>query len=283
MRVAEALRRAAQRLAPHVGTARLDAEWLMAHALGVSRSELLLRHMEREAPASFDALVERRARREPLAYILGESEFYGRSFLVSPAVLIPRADSECVVECALEHVREGARVLDLGAGSGALLLTLLAERADCHGIGIDRSAAALKLARVNAERLGVAARARFLKRDWRASDWRVDEAGAEIGGFDLVIANPPYVEEGAALEPDVVDFEPHEALFSGADGLDDYRALMPQLDALLARDGVAVFEIGAAQAEAVEHLAAQNGFAARLHRDLAGRPRALALRRREAA
>ena len=140
MTVAQALRQAAASLAATSDTARLDAELLMAQALGVSRSDMLLRHMQDSTPETFAALVERRAAHEPVAYILGKKEFYGREFLVAPGVLIPRMDSETTVAAALEAVPHPRRVLDCGVGSGALLLTVLAESPGVEGVGIDRSA-----------------------------------------------------------------------------------------------------------------------------------------------
>jgi len=271
MNVAEALRAAAETLAVTSDTARLDAEVLMAHVLGVSRSELLLRHMGDAVPGAFAALAESRATGEPVAYITGTQEFYGREFAVTPDVLIPRADSETIVAAALETAP--ARVLDCGVGSGALLLTVLAERPEAQGIGIDRSATALAVASCNAERLGLGDRARMLARDWTQPGW-----SDKLGTFDLVLANPPYVEEGADLAPSVRDFEPAGALFAGPEGLDDYRSLVPQLPALLSPNGIAVVEIGATQAEAVREIAEQAGFSAVLRKDLGGRPRALILR-----
>ena len=271
--VAEALREAARRLAETSDTARLDAELLMAHALGVSRSDLLLRHMQDAPPAGFEALVERRGRHEPVAYILGRKEFYGREFLVAHGVLIPRMDSETTVAAALEACLAPARVLDCGAGSGALLLTVLAECPSSEGVGIDRSADALAAAAVNAARLGLNDRAQLLHRDWNQPGWADD-----LGRFDLVLANPPYVEDDAPIAPAVREWEPAGALFAGAEGLDAYRVLIPQLPGLLAEGGVAVVEIGAIQADAVSAIAADIGFNAGLRRDLAGRPRALVLR-----
>lgn len=273
--VAATLRAAASNLAATSETPRLDAELLMAHALGVSRSELLLRHMSDPAPEAFAALKERRRSHEPVAYILGEQEFRGLPFKVSPAVLIPRADSEVLVEAALAASPQARRVLDCGTGSGALLLAVLAELPAAHGVGIDRSEAALAIARTNAERLALADRAAMVRADWTAPGW-----SAALGGtFDLILANPPYVEAGADLAPSVRAFEPSGALFAGADGLDDYRVLVPQLPGLLAPNGVAMVEIGVSQAEAVTQMARYAGLNAALHRDLGGRQRVLEMRR----
>ena len=274
MTVAEALREAAARLAATSDSARLDAELLMAHALGISRSELLLRHMDRTAPKAFAALVERRAAHEPVAYILGRKEFYGHEFAVGPGVLIPRMDSETTVAAALSAAPGAQRVLDCGVGSGALLLTVLAESSQAHGIGVDRSQEALAIAADNAARLGVADRADFFRKDWQEPGWADD-----LGPFDLILANPPYVEADAALGIDVRDWEPAGALFAGPDGLADYRVLIPQLPPLLTPGGVAVLEIGATQDALVADIAAQCGFTSELHRDLAGRPRALVLQK----
>lgn len=273
MSISDALRAAAESLAATSDTARLDAEYLMAHALGVSRSDMLLRHQRDAVPACFDALVARRLAHEPLAYITGEQDFYGRRFHVTPAVLIPRSDSEQVVEAALSVMPQTARVLDCGTGSGALLLTLLSERQRASGVGIDASPGALAVARANAARLGLSDRAEIVHGDWHEVQWTKD-----LGRFDLIIANPPYVETDAALDASVRDYEPAQALFAGKDGLDDYRALVPQLSSLLLPQGVAVLEIGATQAEAVAAIAAESGAESELRHDLAGRPRAMILR-----
>lgn len=276
MTVADAIRAAADRLAATSDTARLDAELLMAHALGLTRSDMLLRAMREPAPEAFAALIERRAAHEPVAYITGEAEFYGLTLAVTPATLIPRGDSETLIEAALEHVcehgREQGRVVDLGTGSGALLLAMLANREGWEGVGIDASDNALAVATGNAAALGLAQRSAWYHRNWHTPGWAED-----LGTFDLVLCNPPYVEVDAQLEPQVRDHEPASALFAGPEGLDDYRVLIPQLRALLNPNGIAILEIGATQAEAVGALAAASGFATTLRRDLAGRPRALIL------
>lgn len=271
--VTQALRDAAARLSATSDTARLDAEVLMAHALGVSRSDLLLRHVGDEAPAAFAALVERRAAHEPVAYITGTQDFFGMTLQVNRNVLIPRGDSECVVEAALQAAPDAAAVLDCGTGSGALLLALLANLPDATGVGVDASEAALAVARANATALGIADRTRLLRRDWTQDGW-----AEGLGRFDLIIANPPYIEQAAPLDASVRDFEPASALFAGPEGLDDYRILVPQLPELLNPGGVAVLEIGATQATSVSAIAAAAGFAAQGLPDLAGRPRALILR-----
>ena len=254
-------------------TPRLDAELLMAHVLGVGRSELLLRHMGAAVPDGFAPLLERRLNHEPVAYILGEQEFFGLPFRVGPAVLIPRGDSEVLVKAALAAHPTAKRVLDCGTGSGALLLAVLANLAEAEGVGIDRSPEALAVATDNAQRLGLAGRTRMLLADWDHPAWQ-DELG---GPFDLILANPPYVESDAALAQSVSGHEPAGALFAGTEGLDAYRALIPQMPGLLASGGVALVEIGASQADSVAAIAGKAGFSAILHCDLGGHPRVLQL------
>lgn len=271
--VAEAIRAATDRLGEGTDTARLDAELLMAEALDCSRSELFLRHMHDPAPESYAALVERRAAHEPVAYIRGYQEFFGLGFRVTPDVLIPRGDSEVLVEAALASRPDARRVLDLGTGSGALLLALLSELPAAEGLGIDRSIAALTVATANARALGLAERARLESGDWTLPGW-----AEGLGKFDVILANPPYVEDHAELAPTVREHEPAGALFAGPEGLDDYRVLIPQLPALLAPNGVALVEIGSTQADAVTAIAREAGFDVRLHHDLGNRPRALELK-----
>lgn len=271
--IADALREAAVRLAQTSDTARLDAEVLMAHALAVSRSDLLLRHLGDSAPLTFAALLDRRLAHEPVAYIVGEQPFFGLDLLVTADVLIPRGDSEVLVEQALALRPDARRVLDCGTGSGALLLAVLANLPEATGVGIDRSLAALAVAAANAARAGLGARAAMRHADWEQAGWM---AGLD-GPFDLVLANPPYVEAGAALAPSVREHEPAGALFAGPEGLDAYRLLLPQMPALLTPGGLALVEIGAGQADAVSAIATDAGLTAALHRDLAGRPRVLAL------
>ncbi len=261
---------AARRLGTVSGTARLDAELLMAHALGVSREVLLLSRLEDEVPSAFGALVMRRLGSEPVAYITGTRDFWTISLNVSPAVLIPRPDSETLIEVAVGHFGKAGpkRVLDLGTGSGALLLAALSEWPNASGVGVDASEAALAVAAANANRLGFADRAAFALGDWGE---RLDER------FDLILCNPPYVESGAMLAAEVADYEPAKALFSGKDGLGDYRRLMPQFARLVTPGAMIALEIGAEQAEVVSALALQSGLSARCFKDLTGRSRCLLL------
>jgi release factor glutamine methyltransferase len=271
--VATALRTATTALAPTSDTARLDAEWLMAAALGVTRSTLLLRHLRDAAPVAFADLIARRLAHEPIAYILGEQDFYGLTLHVTRDVLIPRGDSEVLVAAALAARPDARTVLDCGTGSGALLLAVLAHLPAARGLGIDRSRAALAVAAANAAHLGLATRAQMAVADWHDPQWARDLGGP----FDLILANPPYVETSADLAPAVRDHEPAAALFAGPQGLDDYRVLIPQLPALLGAGGAALVEIGHAQASAVSAIAQAAGLAPQLHHDLAGRPRVLQL------
>ncbi len=270
MSVGLAIREAAEALEGKTDTARLDAELLMAHLLGVTRSDLLMRHMREEVSEGYAGLIVRRMRGEPVAYIIGTQDFYGHTLRVTPDVLIPRGDSETLVVAALAARPVARRVIDCGTGSGALLLAVLAELPEAEGMGIDSSPAALAVAQGNAEALGLDARVTMALADWHQPGW-----AAEFGQFDLILANPPYVEDTAELDPSVRDHEPARALFSGPEGLDDYRVLVPQLVGLLAPGGAALVEIGHSQADAVSAIAQAAGLSARLHRDLAGRPRVL--------
>lgn len=273
MTLALALRDAATLLSSVSDTPRLDAELLMADALGIGRSQLLLRLQELSVPESFAALISRRLANEPVAYITGTQGFWDLDLAVSPDVLIPRADSETLIEVALDAfaANDGpSRILDLGTGSGALLLAALSAFPRASGIGIDASKAALAVAHGNAKRLGFGERATFRHLSWINAGWAVS-----LGRFDLILCNPPYVEDEADLKPMVAAYEPHSALFAGPDGLDDYRILVPQLSGLLAPNGAAIFEIGHTQADAVSDLASKAGLSTQLRRDLAGKPRAL--------
>lgn len=251
-------------------------------AAGIEEPErevrLLLAHAPGEAldPGGFATLVERRARREPMALITGEREFWSLPLAVSRATLIPRPESETLIEAALEAFperRDVKRILDLGTGTGALLLALVSEFAEAFGIGIDWIEAAALLAARNARDLGLNARTRFLVGDW---------CEPIAGRFELIVANPPYVqrEEISALMPEVRIYEPASALDGGTDGLDAYRRIFPELPRLLAPDGLAIVEIGAGTSAAVIGLAQHSGLAVgRVSADLSGIPRAVALRR----
>lgn len=266
-----ALSRATQALGPASETPRLDAELLMAEALNIDRDRLILSPPDRDVPAGFWTMIERRIGGEPVAYITGRRAFWNIDLHVGPGVLIPRPDSEVLIASALEHF-EGSSgpdsILDLGTGPGTLLLAALDLWPNATGIGVDVSRQALSYAAANARRLGSESRVELRQGDWAEG----------IGErFDLVLCNPPYVAESAELGPGVREHEPHEALFAGPAGLDAYRALAPQLPRLLAPAGLAAVEIGSDQAEAVTSILERDGLGATLAHDLAGRPRALLL------
>lgn len=255
-------------------TPRLDAELLLAHALGLERSELLLRLRDLDVPGSFAKLVERRAAHEPVAYIIGHQHFWDLKLAVSPAVLIPRADSETLIEAALDYFKDAPpqRILDLGTGSGALLLAALSCFPDAVGMAIDASASALEVATGNADALGFSNRANFVLASWHDAGW-----SDTLGRFDLILCNPPYVETTAELASQVRDHEPASALFAGADGLDEYRLLIPQIPPLLATGGAAIFELGKGQDKAVTDMAQAAVMQTAAHKDLAGIVRVLVM------
>jgi len=241
-----------------IDNVRFEARLLLGRASGLTIEQMVSRGHDEASPAvaaELRALTARRVRREPMAYILGEREFWGLPFKVSPAVLVPRPDSETVIEAAIGLLPDRSkplRILDLGLGSGCLLLTLLHEFPKASGVGIDASPEALAIARQNAAALGVTPRATLLTGDWRRPDWTRDLGGP----FDLVVSNPPYIEAAdiVGLMPEVARFEPPLALDGGMDGLAAYRAIAASLGGLLAPGGTLLFEVGAGQATAVAEL-----------------------------
>ncbi|HET7717645.1 MAG TPA: peptide chain release factor N(5)-glutamine methyltransferase [Bauldia sp.] len=260
-------------------TADLDARLLVAHVLKLDATALVT-HADRpvaaDAMARTLALVERRIAGEPVARILSRKEFWNFTLHLSPETLVPRPDTETVVEAALGWVRREGRqesplvLLDVGVGSGAILLALLSELPLATGFGVDISPGAVRTARANAERLGLNDRTRFAVTDWTAGI---------AGRFDVVVSNPPYVETARipALSIEVRDFDPDIALDGGPDGLDGHRRLLEGLSGLLAEEGAAFFEVGAGQASALGRLARSNGLAAAFHKDLAGTDRVVEL------
>lgn len=248
----------------------LDAKLLMAEALRVDHAWLFNHdddHLDLPQLARIEALVRRRCDREPISLILGRREFWSLQFQVTADVLAPRADSETLIEAALTAVSDREApfsLLDLGTGTGCLLLALLSELPNATGIGVDLSPAALAVAEGNAAGLGLAARSSWVVSDWCA---RLD------GRFDIILANPPYIvsTEIGGLAPEVVHYEPRLALDGGADGYDAYRKLAAQLPPLLNDNGVALFEVGIGQATEVARLLVDNGLVIReIRRDLAG-------------
>jgi release factor glutamine methyltransferase len=266
-----------------IQTPELDARLLLCHAAGLSHEGYVVRLEEAFAPdaaARFGTYVERRLAGEPVSRIIGVREFYGRPFRIDASTLDPRPDTETLIEAALalieqDEMREKPlKLLDLGTGSGCILITVLAELPKASGVGIDLSLPALLLARANAQTLEVGDRASFFVSDWL-------EAISDT--FDVVAANPPYLSaaEMAALATEVRDHDPKGALDGGPDGLSAYRRIAPQVRKVLRRGGIALFEIGPGQAEAVLRLLAAAGLAAEgqcLWQDLSGRPRVVGAR-----
>ena len=255
----EALRAAVLRLQEaRIESASLDARLLLEHVLGYTREQLLLA-MDDTMPAGkeaqYRALVEKRARRQPIAQLIGRREFWGMNFVVSEHTLDPRPDSESVIEAVLERIKNRAnqlKILDLGTGTGCLLLSLLSELPAANGTGVDICERALGVAKENALALGLAPRVSFVRSDWCE---RLE------GEFDIILANPHYIEREVipTLDPEVSQFEPKGALDGGADGLDCYRAIIKALPKVLAKDGLAAFEIGMGQERSLAAIAEENG------------------------
>jgi release factor glutamine methyltransferase len=271
MQISEALTLITAKLAAAgIEEPRREARLLLAAALNTDATGLL-KHTAVD-PAAFAALSIRRAAREPLAYLTGRKEFWGLTFAVSPATLIPRPDSETLIEAALATFPRRANVttiLDLGTGTGCLLIAALTEFPQATGVGIDISPAAAALARRNAATHN--APARFLAGNW---------ATAIAQQFDLILANPPYIacEDIKSLMPDVRQYEPMSALDGGADGFTAYRAIIKALPDILAPHGAAILELGIGQAEQIQRLAIAAGLAMTTRADLAGIARAAILR-----
>jgi len=282
-RMSDAVRRVARALAEAgVDTPSLDARLLVAKATGCSSAKLIAepdRRLKQAERQSLEKLARRRCAREPVSRILGRREFYGREFEISPAVLDPRPDSETLIETALGLVDEEGwrarpiRILDVGTGSGCLLVSLLAELPVATGIGTDVSAAALDVAAKNAARHGVASRARL---EIRRSIEGLEEP------FELLVCNPPYIptQEIAALAPEVRDCDPSGALDGGVDGLDIYREVIPEISHVVS-SGWVLFEVGAGQSSVVAELLSsvpgrQPSTKIRFRRDLGGHVRCVA-------
>ncbi len=269
--VAQILHRAAERLAAAgIDTARLDARLLLGEVLSLEPRAVFSRPQWEPSAAErerFDALLQRRLAREPMSHLLGRRGFWTLELKVTADTLDPRPDTETVIEAVLDGLPERERprrILDLGTGTGCILLALLAELGGATGLGIDKSPAALAVARANADSLGLAERAAFHLGDWGAG---LEER------FQVIVSNPPYIPDGDidGLEPEVALFEPRLALAGGPDGLDCYRALAPQIARLLAPGGVAVLEVGMGQAGAVAGLLAAAGLTlGGVRRDLGG-------------
>lgn len=252
--VASMLRATAMRLeAAGCETAKLDARLMLEYATGLSHAGMIA-HPETALTQQhlelLEAMVARREAGEPVSRILGRREFYGRTFEVTPAVLDPRPDTETLVDAALPLLVgvEAPRILDIGTGSGAIIVTLLVELPSATGVATDRSPQALAVAARNAHLNGVANRLELVEADW---------ATGIQGPFDLVVSNPPYIAQAdiAGLSREVREHDPHLALSGGPDGLDAYRALLPQAAGLLAKGGHVIVEFGAGQHDEVAAIA----------------------------
>ncbi|MCP4329155.1 MAG: peptide chain release factor N(5)-glutamine methyltransferase [Alphaproteobacteria bacterium] len=274
--VDRALRRGADRLAAlGIDDPRREARLLLSAALDTAPATLLRRPQHRLAPEiaqTFESLLDRRAGREPISQIMGRREFWSLEFAVTPEILTPRPDSETVVEAALAAIDDHdmpLRILDLGTGSGCLLLALLSELPRSRGVGVDISMPACRVAAGNASALGMSDRAKFVADDW---------GNSLAGPFDLIVANPPYIPSAdiAGLMPEVRDHEPRAALDGGDDGLTAYRRLLPFARSLLSPAGSFLVEIGAGQADRVDGLLrAADLEPGPRYRDLAGIDRVL--------
>jgi release factor glutamine methyltransferase len=230
---------------------RRDAELILAHVLGCDPTALLI-HPERRLSAQqaeqFESLLKRRLAREPVQYLTGEQEFFGLLFAVSPDVLIPRPETEHLVEAVLARFDRDAnpRIVDVGTGSGAIAVAIVHALPRSHVMAVDLSLAALEVARRNAERHGVIDRLTL-----RQSDLLVEAGSAE---FDVVVSNPPYIANGEKLEPQVADYEPRSALYAGPTGVEVYERLIPQANQVLKPQGWLMLEIGYGQQTALEDL-----------------------------
>ncbi len=277
----EAARRALAREFRRCGldSPELDARLIVGHALGLEHAALAAQSRRSLAAAEADAvaaLAARRLAREPAARIIGRKEFWGLPFALNGETLVPRPETETAVEAALAAIERfkprAPRIVDLGTGSGALLIALLCELPQASGVGTDISPAALDCARANAAALGIGARSSFIACDW---------GSALVGRFDLLVSNPPYIARGdiAALAPEVRAFDPRRALDGGPDGLDGYRAIAADARRLLAPGGALVVELGQGQLAAATALFAAVGLApGAVRHDLSGIPRALTVR-----
>lgn len=258
--------------AGRIDSPAIDARLLLEAATGAGRVDILTdpyRAVTPEQAAALDAMVERRLRREPVSRILGRKGFWKILLTVTPDVLSPRPDTETLLDVVLKAKteREAFTACDLGTGSGAILLALLAERPAAKGVGTDVSSEALAVARENAANLDLNGRATFIRTDWAA--------GFADASFDVVLSNPPYIPTGdiPGLDPEVRDHDPHLALDGGADGLDAYRALAPEIARILKPGGLYAVEIGWDQGEAVSALFTAAGLEAKVVKDLADRDR----------
>ncbi len=260
-------------------TAALDARLLLLEALGISATDLITGPdipLTREQAETLAAFVQRRLNHEPVARIIGEREFWGLPFRLSPETLVPRPDTETLVETTLDLLPDRQaplRMVDFGTGSGCILVALLHELPNATGLGVDLSFGALVTARANANGNGVGNRCHFVQSRW---------ADAVSSPFDLIVSNPPYIASGVipTLDEEVREHDPRLALDGGPDGLEPYRILLAEAERLLAPGGLLAVEIGYDQAEALSHMAKLHGLEIlRTAHDLSGNPRCIAMKR----
>lgn len=286
MRLDQTIAAMAERLAAvGIDTARLDARLLACHGLGISETDLILqfdRPLSEDDVEAIEILMARRLEREPIAHILGEREFWGLPFQVNADVLVPRPDSETLVAAVLDAVADRMaplKLVDIGTGSGCLLLSLLSELPHATGIGVDISEAALAMARQNADALGLADRSSFVQGNYASA------IGPDV---DILISNPPYLaqKEMADLERDVADYDPPHALVSGDSGLEAYEAIFSTIGSWDRRPDVMAFEFGYRQADDILQLSQQYGLSgsepmiSEIKQDLAGHDRVLLVSRK---
>ncbi len=275
----EVLRQSIRTLqAAHVQSASLDARLLLQHVMNVSHEQWVAypdMDMTTEQVAFYESLVARRASREPIAHITGKREFWSMEFKVTNATLDPRPDSETIIEALLQRIPDRnaeLKILDLGTGTGCLLLTLLKEFTNAQGTGIDLSREAMAVAQENALSLGLSARATFLHGNW---------CEGLSGTFDIIVSNPPYIPTTSigSLAPEVAQYEPKLALDGGADGMDCYRKILAAMPAMLNQKGIAALEVGVGQIQAVAEIANENGLQLEgMRKDMQGIPRCLLLK-----
>lgn len=258
-------------LEAQIDTPVADARLLLQHALGITREGILMhgdRAVSTEQQVEIEKLMQRRLKREPVSRILGHRAFWKSEFKITPDTLDPRPDSETLIILATHHVPAPARVLDLGTGTGCLLLSLLQEWPQATGVGVDINPGAASVAKENAEALSLSARASFV-----AASWEDYHPGEE---FDVIVSNPPYIGENERgdLAPEVALYDPAESLFAGVEGLDAYRSLVKTVPGLLRKGGWLFLEIGYKQANSVKSILAEGGFdVIEIRRDLAGNDR----------
>lgn len=251
-----------------IAEAELDARLLLEHVMNTDRNTLYA-HADMTVPSDkadlFRNLITERSRRIPLQHVLGNTEFMGLTFMVNEHVLIPRQDTECLVEEALIHAEDGDKILDMCTGSGCILLSIMNYKNEITGIGADISSEALKVAEMNSEALNIPAT--FIKSDL------FSELEEHLHSFDMIVSNPPYIrpEVIETLEPEVKDHDPYIALYGGEDGLDYYRLITEGAKEYLKKGGFLMYEIGYDQAETVKSIMEKNGFMdVKIIKDLAG-------------